>query len=60
MPLSMLLFGPLADIIKVDWIIIASGSLIFVVGLIVFFSKVLIEEGETDSLLESTAPQQFN
>lgn len=55
MPLSMLLFGPLADIIKIDWIISASGAFILITALIVFCNKDVVKAGEPDSLPESTA-----
>lgn len=38
MPLGMVIFGPLADIISIEWVLIITGLLIFVV---VFFAVVL-------------------
>lgn len=46
MPLGMLLFGPLADIIKIEWLLIATGLLIFIEGFFLLGSKTLIEAGE--------------
>lgn len=34
MPVAILLFGPLADVIKVEWILIVSGILLAVTGLV--------------------------
>ena len=46
MPLAMLFFGPLADIIKIEWLLMASGILIFIEGLLLFSSKELIAAGQ--------------
>jgi DHA3 family macrolide efflux protein-like MFS transporter len=46
MPLGMLLFGPLADIIKIEWLLIGTGLLIFIEGFFLLGSKVLIEAGK--------------
>lgn len=45
MPLGMLLFGPLADIIQIEWLLIGTGLLIFIEGFFLLSSKVLIEAG---------------
>ena len=45
LPLGMLLFGPLSDIIKIEWILIVTGILLFAEGLIMSGSKVLLEAG---------------
>ncbi len=45
MPLGMLLFGPLSDWIKIEWMLVATGMLIFVEGLFLIFSKKLVEAG---------------
>jgi len=46
MPLAMLFFGPLADIIRIEWLLIVSGVLIFIEGVFLFRSKELIAAGE--------------
>jgi DHA3 family macrolide efflux protein-like MFS transporter len=46
MPLGMLLFGPLSDIIKIEWLLIVTGVLLFVQGFFLLGSKVLIEAGK--------------
>jgi DHA3 family macrolide efflux protein-like MFS transporter len=46
MPLGMLLFGPLADLIKIEWLLIGTGLLIFVEGFFLLGSKVLMEAGK--------------
>ena len=39
MPLGMLLFGPVADLVKVEYIMIATGVLITVFGSVIFFRR---------------------
>lgn len=46
MPLGMLLFGPLADIINIEWLLIGTGLLIFIEGFFLLGNKVLIEAGK--------------
>ena len=46
MPLGMLVFGPIADFIKIEWLLIATGLLMVVQSLFMLKSKVLIEAGK--------------
>ncbi len=46
MPLGMLLFGPLADIIAIEWLLIVTGALVFVLGFFLIGNKVLVAAGE--------------
>lgn len=46
MPLGMLLFGPLADVISVEWLLIATGTLMLLQSLFMFRDKALIEAGK--------------
>jgi len=46
MPLGMLLFGPLADIIKIEWLLIGTGLLLFIQGFFLLGNKILIEAGK--------------
>lgn len=46
MPMGMLLFGPLSDIIKIEWLLIVTGMLLFIQGFFLLGSKVLIEAGK--------------
>lgn len=46
MPLGMLLFGPLADIIMIEWLLIGTGLLMFIQGFFLLGNKVLIEAGK--------------
>ena len=46
MPLGMLVFGPLADIIEIEWLLIVTGILLLLQGLFLFRNKVLVEAGK--------------
>lgn len=46
MPLGMVVFGPLADVIKIEWLLIVTGLLMLVEGFFLLGSKVLIEAGK--------------
>ena len=45
MPVSMLVFGPLADIIDIRYLLIVTGILMFAEGLLMLRSKTLIANG---------------
>jgi DHA3 family macrolide efflux protein-like MFS transporter len=47
MPLGMLIFGPVSDIIKIEWLLIATGILMFIQSFFLISSKILIENGES-------------
>ncbi|MGE4283954.1 MAG: MFS transporter [Clostridia bacterium] len=47
MPLGMLIFGPAADYIKIEWLLIGTGLLLSVESLFMLGSKVLIEAGKS-------------
>ena len=46
MPLGMLVFGPLSDFVKIEWLLIITGFLLFLLGFFLIGSKVLIEAGK--------------
>lgn len=46
MPLGMLVFGPVADFIKIEWLLIGTGLLLLIQGLFMLGNKVLIEAGK--------------
>ncbi|GBF33350.1 hypothetical protein DCCM_2449 [Desulfocucumis palustris] len=46
MPLGMLVYGPLADFIKIEWLFIGTGLLMFAESLFMLGNKVLIEAGK--------------
>ncbi|OXS78106.1 MFS transporter [Domibacillus enclensis] len=46
MPLGMLLFGPLSDVIKIEWMLIGTGILILLLAYFLMRNKQLIEAGK--------------
>jgi len=46
MPLGMLIFGPVADIIRIEWLLIGTGLLLLVQSIFMLKSKDLVEAGE--------------
>lgn len=46
MPIGMMLFGPLADVISIEHILMVTGVVIFILGLLLAGNKVLKEAGE--------------
>lgn len=46
MPIGMLVFGPLSDIIKIEWLLIGTGLLMIVQGIFLLGNKVLLEAGK--------------
>lgn len=49
MPLGMLFFGPLADIVKIEWLLIPTGILTFIQAFFLIGSRVLVEVGKPKS-----------
>lgn len=45
MPLGMLVFGPIADIIQIEWLLMGTGVVLFAQSLIMLGNKVLIKAG---------------
>ncbi|MGI2328778.1 MFS transporter [Planococcus sp. YIM B11945] len=46
MPLGMVLFGPLADFIKIEWLLVATGLLMLLQGLLLMRNDALVEAGK--------------
>ncbi|MED3961012.1 MFS transporter [Niallia taxi] len=46
MPIGMLIFGPLADIIRIEWLLIGTGLFMLVLTVFLSRNKALIEAGE--------------
>jgi MFS transporter, DHA3 family, macrolide efflux protein len=46
MPFGMIFFGPVADFVTVDRLMIVSGFLIFTMGVLMFRNKTLVEAGK--------------
>jgi len=43
--LGMLLWGPLSDIVSLDWLLVGSGTFILLMGIAIFFDKTLLKAG---------------
>jgi DHA3 family macrolide efflux protein-like MFS transporter len=46
MPLAMLAFGPLADFVKIEWLLIVTGLLMLIQGVLMIRSKTLYQAGK--------------
>ena len=46
MPVGMLIFGPMADVVRVEWILLGSGVFMLILGLLLGRDKVLLKAGE--------------
>ncbi|MCM3055296.1 MFS transporter [Caldibacillus thermoamylovorans] len=47
MPIGMLIFGPLADMIKIEWLLIGTGAFIMCLSILLVKNHVLIEAGKS-------------
>jgi MFS transporter, DHA3 family, macrolide efflux protein len=45
MPIGMLIFGPIADVIEIEWLLIGTGVLILILSLSLVRNKLLMEAG---------------
>lgn len=46
MPLGMIIFGPVSDVIRIEWILIATGISMFALSIFLSKSKTLLKAGE--------------
>lgn len=46
MPLGMLVFGPVADMVPIEWLLIGTGALMFIQSFFLIGSKDLVKAGE--------------
>jgi len=53
MPLGMLVFGPLADYVAIEWLLIGTGLVLFILGFFLLGNKVLVAAGEPHAKKES-------
>lgn len=52
MPLGMLVFGPMADVIKIEWLLIGTGFLLFILSFSLVFSKDLVAAGRPKEVMD--------
>lgn len=45
-PLGMLIFGPIADVIKIEWLLVGTGIFMIILTIFLGRNKVLIEAGK--------------
>jgi DHA3 family macrolide efflux protein-like MFS transporter len=45
MPLGMLVFGPLADSVRIEWLLLGTGAAMFLLGYFLLGNKVLLDAG---------------
>ena len=45
MPLGMVLWGPLSDIVAIDWILVGTGPVVFLMSYVFMFDKTLLKAG---------------
>lgn len=60
MPLGMLVFGPLADIVKIEWMLIFTGSCLFLLSLYVFQNTTLRLAGEVSEVSDTKLERGLN
>jgi DHA3 family macrolide efflux protein-like MFS transporter len=56
MPLGMLVFGPLADALRIEWILLGTGAVMLFLGLRVLANKRLMEAGIRAPAQEGASP----
>lgn len=54
MPMGMLVFGPLADLVAIEWLLIVSGALLFILGFFLLGTRSLVEAGKPAAQPEGT------
>ena len=47
MPLGMMVFGPIADVIRIEWLLVGTGILMFLQSFFLIGSKDLVEAGKS-------------
>ena len=60
MPLGMLVFGPLADIVKIEWMLIFTGSCLFLLSLYIFQNTTLRQAGEVSEESDTKLERGLN
>jgi DHA3 family macrolide efflux protein-like MFS transporter len=59
-PAGMIIFGPLADTVPIEWLLIGTGSGIFAMGLSLLASKTLVRAGSARAAsITATTPEQI-
>jgi len=53
MPMGMLVFGPVADVVKIEWLLMGSGTGLFAIAFFLTGSRVLIELGRPREVIDT-------
>ena len=53
MPLGMLVFGPIADVVRIEWLLIGTGFLLFIQSFFLVGSKDLLEAGKPKERIDN-------
>ncbi|HYE12414.1 MAG TPA: MFS transporter [Patescibacteria group bacterium] len=53
MPLGMLVFGPIADVVRIEWLLIGTGFLLFIQSFFLIGSKDLLEAGKPKEMINN-------
>jgi MFS transporter, DHA3 family, macrolide efflux protein len=48
MPIGMLIFGPIADIVKIEWLLVGTGIFILILSIFLGRDKVLLKAGRSE------------
>jgi DHA3 family macrolide efflux protein-like MFS transporter len=51
MPLGMLVFGPISDVVPIEWLLIGTGFLLFILSFFLIGNKDLIEAGKPKDII---------
>jgi len=54
MPLGMVLWGPLSDIVAIDWLLVGTGVVIFLMSYVFMFDKTLLKAGASEQADRTT------
>lgn len=52
MPLGMLVFGPISDLLRIEWLLIGTGIVLFLISFVLVFNKELITAGQPVEIYE--------
>ncbi|MFM9277602.1 MFS transporter [Paenibacillus jiagnxiensis] len=51
-PLGMLLYGPLADVVSIEWLLLATGALVLIMTCALRLNKALLKAGESGTTFQ--------
>jgi DHA3 family macrolide efflux protein-like MFS transporter len=51
MPLGMVIWGPLGDVVAIEWLLIGTGAFIFLMGFVFMYDKTLLKAGDSQQTI---------